>query len=67
MKQVAEHRGGLVRVPVVLKPVVVPIPLPAVPVEASHVAVAIGITESYEAPPKPPSLECSWDCIAFGI
>jgi hypothetical protein len=43
MRRVAEHRSRIVRVPVVLKPVVVPVPPVAVPVEVANIEVAVSV------------------------
>lgn len=46
-------------VEVVVKPVVVAVPAVAVPVEVTHVEVAVGVAEMCEAPSVPPPPEYS--------
>ena len=58
---------GVVVVPVVVKPVVVPLPPAIVPVEVANVEVAVRVAVAYKVPPVPPPLEYSQGCIAFGI
>ena len=67
-KESCEHSRRIVGIPVVLKPIVVPVPLAVVPIKAKNVAVAIRTANIlYKAPSMSPPLEYSWSCIVFGI
>lgn len=56
-EEVCERRSGVVSVPVVVEPVVVPDPLVSVPVEVTDVEVAIGVAVLYRPPSISPPLE----------
>lgn len=44
-EETVEENGALIRVPLVLEPVAVPVPLRAIPVDARHVDVAVLVAE----------------------
>ncbi|HBV01161.1 MAG TPA: hypothetical protein DEF00_02060 [Candidatus Taylorbacteria bacterium] len=54
-------------IPVVVEPIVVPIPLLAIPVEIPDIEVAVRVAETYEAPSVPPPPEYSKGWKVFGI
>jgi len=56
-KEIFEPSRGVVGVPVVVKPVVVPVPLLAVPVQIRNVEVAIRVAEMYKISSLPPSFK----------
>ena len=58
-KLVAENRRGVVAVPVVIQPVVVPVPPVAVPVQITNVEVAISVAVMCSMPSAPPPFEYS--------
>ena len=47
-----EQSRGVVGVPVVIEPVVVPVPPIAVPVEVTNIEVAIRVAVAYKVPPE---------------
>ncbi len=59
MKRVAKHGCELVRVPVILEPVVVPVPPLAIPDEIRDRAIAVRVAELYETSSKSPLFEYS--------
>ena len=60
MKRVARESGRVVIVEVIVEPVVVPVPLVAVPIEVTDVQLAVGIAvKIYKVPPVSPPLEYS--------
>ena len=61
------NRGGVAVVPVIVKPVEVPVPPVAVPDEVTDVEVAVPVAVVYEAPPIPLLIESSPSCIESGI
>ena len=62
-----EQSRRIVAVPIVVKPVVVPIPHTIVEVEVTNIQVVVRVVVAYSAPPISPSIEYSLDCIVFGI
>jgi hypothetical protein len=50
-KESCERSGRIVRIPVIVEPVVVPVPLPAIKVQIEDVAVAIRIAQICKTPP----------------
>ena len=58
-EEICTHRGGVVAVPPVVKPVRVPVPPAVVPVQVPNIQVAVRVAVAYEAPSMPPPFECS--------
>ena len=59
--------GRVTRVPVIVKPVVVPVPPVTVPIEVTDIQVAIGVPIMYKIPSEPPPSEYSLGCILYCI
>lgn len=59
MKLFAGNRRRIVIVKVVVEPVVVPVPLVAVPVEVADHEIAVSVVVLYSAPSCPPPFEFS--------
>jgi hypothetical protein len=59
-EEVCKRRSGIVSVPVIVEPVVVPDPLVSVPIEVTDVEVAIGVAVLYRSPSISPPLESFW-------
>lgn len=60
-EKICEHRSGVVDIPLVVEPIVVPVPPVLVPVQIPHVQVAVRVAVMYQMPSKPPSFEYSQD------
>jgi hypothetical protein len=45
MKRVAKQSRGIVLVPLIVEPVVVPVPLAIVPVQVQHIAVTVRVLQ----------------------
>ena len=64
-----EDARRVVVVPVVVKPVVVPVPgTVVIAIEVENVTVAVRVAHQlYEMPSMTPPLDCSQGCTVFGI
>lgn len=63
MKRVSRPNETIIGIPVIVEPVEIEVPPPAIPVEIRDVTVTIGVLPDlfYKISSMTPSLECSWD------
>jgi hypothetical protein len=58
-EEICADRGRVVVIELIVEPVVVPVPLLAVPVEVADHQVAVRVPVKYNLPPVPPPFEYS--------